>query len=800
MDVAEFIHTYGKPYDPAADDYNVPPFQENVENASKSSRIYHAQRYWTKQDPYTVKRFIEHYTQPGDIVLDAFCGTGMTGVAAMMSGRHAILFDISPACIHMARNFTTPIEPSELERAYRKLRTAVDKEIAPLYQITCHKCGSKKARIISIVLSDIFKCPRCDTELLYASPARWARLRKGEKVPEIVCDSCGRAFRKNVKHFVRIEPIQIRITCPSCKVTGEASTRTLNEQDWQEYVELEGGKVFLDPVGKRVLGKMKKVRKVHEIPPAPIPYWYPSDVRFPVGKKTGEPLNRGLQHTYEMFSRRNLIALSTIWHYIQQSSDKAIQEKLAFIFTGGLFKASYMLGWGPRRIKGEVREGLAGPEGIRAGTLYIPSLISDKSVLFNFDQKLALVKGGMTDILSSMHGQMSSVFIEKRSAMDLAVVPNKSVDYLFYDPPYGSNIIYSELNLMWEAWLCDTTDNTEEIIENEYQRKGREMYGKMMTQALREGFRVLKPGRWLSLVYSYSDPSMYRLVQKMAHDAGFVDEGEVIHIGSSRKTKSQMDSDKTQQRYLVINFKKPKNGERKHLPGTENIEYNVIVAVQEFLQGRGGQTRDVIYDQVIKTLFTSVQIEQFNLDEILKNFFRKVGDKWYAPGALVSRAGAETSKGQLRLALDAVEDPETEAVVKLQEFLARHGTVPLAELREYFLREIPFEWQERVDFNVAIEGFVVKEGKVRLPSPDEQQVKQDVTARIRTREIRKFLEGTLDKQPADADLCAWIEFCYQHELFAEGVQLFSRVDAAFVDAEMYQKTKKIAEVCQLRNE
>jgi len=60
MDVAEFIRTYGKAYDPAPDDYDVPPFQRSFDNASKASRIYNMHIYWTKQDPYVVREFIEH--------------------------------------------------------------------------------------------------------------------------------------------------------------------------------------------------------------------------------------------------------------------------------------------------------------------------------------------------------------------------------------------------------------------------------------------------------------------------------------------------------------------------------------------------------------------------------------------------------------------------------------------------------------------------------------------------------------------------------------------------------------------
>jgi len=122
--------------------------------------------YWTKQDPYVVREFIEHYTEPGDIVLDAMCGTGMTGVAVMLcrekrpgdsmgpdgsAPRHTILFDISPACIHIARNYTTPIDPRELEQAYRELPAKVQPEIRPLYKTRCHNCGNEDAQIANTI-------------------------------------------------------------------------------------------------------------------------------------------------------------------------------------------------------------------------------------------------------------------------------------------------------------------------------------------------------------------------------------------------------------------------------------------------------------------------------------------------------------------------------------------------------------------------------------------------------------------------------------------------------------------------
>ena len=40
----------------------------------------------TKVPHKAIIRYLLHYTDPGDIVLDGFCGSGMTGVAAQMCG------------------------------------------------------------------------------------------------------------------------------------------------------------------------------------------------------------------------------------------------------------------------------------------------------------------------------------------------------------------------------------------------------------------------------------------------------------------------------------------------------------------------------------------------------------------------------------------------------------------------------------------------------------------------------------------------------------------------------------------
>ena len=79
----EFLAKHVKPYNPATDAYDRPPFAADIKEG-KNDPIYNAHSYHTKVPPRSIIPYILHYTQPGYLVLDVFCGSGMTGVAAQM--------------------------------------------------------------------------------------------------------------------------------------------------------------------------------------------------------------------------------------------------------------------------------------------------------------------------------------------------------------------------------------------------------------------------------------------------------------------------------------------------------------------------------------------------------------------------------------------------------------------------------------------------------------------------------------------------------------------------------------------
>ena len=83
--IADFVEEWESMKSAQQKPYHRDPFAADVIEG-KNDPIYNAHTYYTKVPHKAIMRYILHYTEPGDIVFDGFCGTGMTGVAARSCG------------------------------------------------------------------------------------------------------------------------------------------------------------------------------------------------------------------------------------------------------------------------------------------------------------------------------------------------------------------------------------------------------------------------------------------------------------------------------------------------------------------------------------------------------------------------------------------------------------------------------------------------------------------------------------------------------------------------------------------
>ena len=147
--IKEFIKIYGTPYDEETDDYDVEPYVGDV-SEGKTDPIYQAHSYHTKVPPKAIVHYIEHYTSPGDLIFDGFCGSGMTGIAAQMTGRNVIISDLSPVATFISYNYNYPVDSNLFRLEAEKILDAVKEEYGWMYE-TQHSKGAINIKTREIV-------------------------------------------------------------------------------------------------------------------------------------------------------------------------------------------------------------------------------------------------------------------------------------------------------------------------------------------------------------------------------------------------------------------------------------------------------------------------------------------------------------------------------------------------------------------------------------------------------------------------------------------------------------------------
>jgi len=598
-------HVNERPYDPATDNYDVPAFDKPID-ATKATATYNMHMYWSKKPHDAIREYIHHYTQPGDLVLDPFCGSGGTALAALMEGRKAIAIDRSPAATFITKNYCTPVNVAELQSAIEKLKATVQSEIDWLYETRCDRCGGS-ATTGYTVYSQVFQCPRCMEQVaLFDCVEVEGKTAAGKPKTISACPNCQkRGFVEEINTRSRkfgAMPVLVRYECQNgCKPAKDERRHNDQNSKKREYFE------------KCDLGKLR------EIEVKTIPHWYPQNKMMNVeddSQPWGDKWRAGTSNfrtVAELYTKRNLWALA------------ACRAALAGLALPDSISAASAL-WtvittlsltGTKMLREEKRA-------IQSGTYYLPPVFREIKI-FNGLEYNAFQLTKAEEALLGSFSQLPELIISTQSALLLEAIPANSLDYVFTDPPYAEMVQYGELNFVWEAWLSfDTHWHDDEIIVNEVRGRTEEDWSNMLRSAMAECYRVLKPGRWLSLCFHGSE-STWALVQDIMVDVGFfVDSSaKTLFIDAGQKSYNQTMADKVNQRDLVINFRKPRPDEGQasiKIMGNEDaatFSEKVREMIGAFLLADPGATKDRIYDNVVSRMVRAGQMEAHNFDELL---------------------------------------------------------------------------------------------------------------------------------------------------------------------------------------
>ena len=549
----------------------------------RTDPIYNCHAYLTKVPIGAIRPFIETFTKPGEVVADFFAGSGMTGLAALTLNRRARLSDISVLGKHIATGYLTDAPARDIRAAAHRVMAVARNALGPLYMT---KRGSDGANVemIRTIWSFTYLCPSCGDDMVFHE----ALTARGG-VPQH-CPSCGGPFAR--RSWPRGEDVPVEVV-----VQGENG-----RQVGQDVCETD----------RRRMRAASRDGRLSEVPSLPI------EEDREMFSRSG--LRRsGMTETGKFFSPRNAIALVELWRAINDVEDDAIRQELRFAFTAILPRASMRYQWSAKR-----------PLNAQNQTYYIAPVYFEWNVFDLYGRKvIAVIRANEAlfddgDLFNPE--KVRDVSYEIASAEVLAHLDDGSVDYVFTDPPFGSNIFYSDMNLFQEAWLGETTDHAREAVVHTTGRRKNgsgKRYEELLRSAFSEAFRVLKPGRYMSVVFGNSSGRIWGLVQRSLRDAGFkaspvhvaiLDKGQRSVKGLNSGSEGVVTVD------LIVTLQKPANGAgtgRAATLANGDTEALIRAAIDELSTDEACNPSEVYARILRKAIRKGLVLDELHLGDVL---------------------------------------------------------------------------------------------------------------------------------------------------------------------------------------
>ena len=384
------------------------------------------------------------------------------------------------------------------------------------------------------------------------------------------------------------------------------------------------------------------------------------------------------------------------------------------------------------------------------GTLYVPSINVENSP-FN------LLRSKSQDFSEIQTGRARDSLVSCQSSTTLSL-ESQRVDYIFIDPPFGANLMYSELNFLWEAWLGVFTNNHPEAVINKTQRKGLPEYQALMEACFREFYRLLKPGRWMTVEFHNSQNAVWNAIQEALQRAGFV-VADVRTLDKQQGTFKQVTTTAAVKQDLIISaYKPPVAFERAFTLQAGSVEgaWAFIRQHLEFLPLptlKDGVTLEFIPERSPYMLFD--RMIAYHIQRGLAvplsapEFYAGLKERFAEREGMIFTYPQASQFDRLRLQAERVEQmplwitDEKSAIQWLRHQLGQ-GAKTYSELLIRFnqeSRKLPYEAMPELREMLEENFLQDAEGRWRLPDPSKESDLQALREKSLLREFAAYLQG-----------------------------------------------------------
>ncbi|MGB4626459.1 MAG: DNA methyltransferase [Erysipelotrichaceae bacterium] len=461
--------------------------KKEISHKAKSyTGLYAMHKYWGKKPFNIMADFIKKYTLPDEIVLDPFCGSGVSVTEAVFNRRKGVGIDINPISILITKNIIQNIDLKLVLNEFNKIEAKVKDKIQELYVVE----------------------------------------RNGQKYE-------GQNFLWE---------------------NGELTEVRYSNGTRKRYADVPN---------------QKDIEKAFEISYNKIDTFFPRENFFHNSRINANRENQ----TSDLFTPRNLLALSLIYQEIENITNNQIKDFFKFCFTASMGQSSKMVFVIKRRNKTKENGSTKISEKKEIGSwvigYWMPNDYFENNAWTCFENRFKKIFKAKKE--QSKLGQnyrqgdhfealdkTDFILVKSPSQDYLKSLPENSIDYILTDPPHGNRIPYLELSLLWNSWLKENVDYEKEIIisESKDRKKDKNNYNTLMYSVFKECYRVLKPEKKLSFMFNSLDDDAWISSVEMFRSIGYKLE-LVETLGYSANSVVQDNRKNSLQTDFIITYSKP---------------------------------------------------------------------------------------------------------------------------------------------------------------------------------------------------------------------------------------------------
>jgi len=493
--------------------------------AEDHTPAYLIHRYFARRPHNVFSYLINHYSNPGNIILDPFMGGGVTIIESLRLKRKVIGVDVNPLAWFVSREEVADVDLIAFDKVFEDIKEKVGNKVNSFYKTDCHICGNSEAIAEWYEWSDVVLCPNCGNKQVLKEAKKLASKRK-RKMPTILLHrtedeidneplsehlyecanpKCKAVLSTSTCKVLENRLCTVKVNCSKCKSRGFKTHKTPSKFDLDQYNKIM-------KLSTQLLSKL----------------FYPKDA-IPSGDETERLLKRHYEYWWQLFTPRNLLALSLLFDYVDKIDDIEQKRIWALVLSSSLWRISKFA-----YFKSDGRIVNAGHH------FWLPDIPAEMNVWYYLlKRRITAVRGGKqysAQQIGSFYQEAKHVeelddsktcLLLNQSSTTLPLI-NKTVDVVITDPPFGGNVNYGELSDFCTVWLKDIVglqygiaDKTKEALINRTQNKGEQEYEDLLFGIFKECHRVLKVDAWMVLTFHNRDPKVWMSLHRAALRAGF---------------------------------------------------------------------------------------------------------------------------------------------------------------------------------------------------------------------------------------------------------------------------------------